>query len=42
MQPHWGLYLRAVGLVSGLLALPALAQDLGPLAELSRPNAVGS
>ena len=42
MQQHWSLYLRAFVLASGLLALPAAAQDLGPLVELSRPNAVGS
>lgn len=42
MKTQWRLYLRAFVLVSGLLALPATAQDMGPLAEISRPNAVGS
>lgn len=42
MRPHWKLYLCAFVLASGLSVLPAAAQDLGPLVELSRPNAVGS
>jgi hypothetical protein len=42
MQRHWSLYLRVVVLVSGLLALPATAQDIAPLVEISRPNVVGS
>ncbi len=28
--------------MAGLLVLPAVAQDIGPLVEISRPNAVGS
>jgi uncharacterized membrane protein len=31
MRPQWRLYLRALVLMSGLLAVPAVAQDLGPL-----------
>jgi hypothetical protein len=38
MQLPWKLYLLAFG----LLVLPAAAQDMGPLVEISRPNAVGS
>ena len=41
MPPQWRLYLRAFVFVSGLLVLPAAAQDLGPLVELSQPNPVG-
>ena len=41
---HSSLYLIAIALVSALLTLPCLAQQppVGPLIELSRPNAVGS
>jgi len=44
MHGHSSLYLIAIALVSALLTLPCLAQQLpvGPLIELSRPNAVGS
>ena len=42
MRSQWRLYLRAFVLVSGLLVLPVAAQEVGPLAELSRPNPVGS
>ena len=44
MRRHSSLYLIAIALVSALLTLPCLAQQLpvGPLIELSRPNAVGS
>ena len=42
MQRHWSRYLLGFVLVSGLLVLPAAAQDPGPLVELSQPNAVGS
>jgi BNR repeat protein len=41
MRTQLSLYLRAFVLVLGL-ALAAVAQDLGPLVELSQPNAVGS
>jgi hypothetical protein len=44
MHRHLSLYLIAIALVSALLTLPARAQQpvVGPLIELSRPNAVGS
>ena len=44
MHRHSSLYLIAIALVSALLTLPAWTQQLpvGPLIELSRPNAVGS
>lgn len=42
MQPRWSLYLLAFVLLPGLLARPAVAQKIGPLVELSRPNAVGN
>ena len=44
MHRHSSLYLIAIALVSALLTLPCLAQQLpvGPLIELSRPNAVGT
>jgi BNR repeat-like domain len=44
MHRHLILYLIAIALVSALLTLPARAQQpvVGPLIELSRPNAVGS
>ena len=44
MHRHSSLYLIAIALVSALLTLPCLAQQLpvGALIELSRPNAVGS
>ena len=44
MHRHLSLYLIAIALVSALLTLPAWAQQpvVGPLIELSRPNAVGS
>ena len=42
MQLHWSLSVLAFALVINLLASPAAAQDLGPLVELSRPNAVGT
>ena len=44
MHSHSRLYLIAIALVSALLTPPCLAQQLpvGPLIELSRPNAVGS
>jgi hypothetical protein len=42
MQRHRSLHPLAFVLVSGLLAVPAVAQDLGQLVEISRPNAVGS
>ena len=42
MQRHWSLYLLAFALLPGLLARPAVSQEVRPLVELSRPNAVGS
>ncbi len=42
MQPHWSLYLLAFALLPGLLARPAVSQEIRPLVELSRPSAVGS
>jgi hypothetical protein len=44
MHGHSILYLIAIALVSALLTLPAWAQQplIGPLIELSRPNAVGN
>ena len=42
MQSHCRLYLAAFVLGSALLASSALAQDIGPLVELSQPNAVGT
>ncbi len=44
MRQHLSLYLLAFSLPLGiaLQTLPAVAQDLGPLVEISRPNAVGS
>jgi hypothetical protein len=44
MHGHSRLHLIAIALVSALLTLPAKAQQplVGPLIELSRPNAVGS
>lgn len=42
MQRHWSLYLLAFALLPGLLARPAVSQEIRPLVELSRPNAVGS
>jgi hypothetical protein len=42
MQRHWSLYLLAFALLPGLLARRAVCQELRPLVELSRPNAVGS
>jgi hypothetical protein len=42
MQRHWSLYLLAFALLPGLLARPAISQQVRPLVELSRPNAVGS
>jgi len=44
MHRHSSLYLIAIALVSAMLTLPCLAQQLpvGPLIELSRPNAVGN
>ena len=42
MQPAWSLYLLAFALLPGLLARPAVSQEIRPLVELSRPNAVGS
>ena len=41
MRTQLSLYLRAFVLISGL-AGAALAQDIGPLVEISLPNAVGS
>lgn len=41
MRTQLSLYLRAFALISGLAAA-AVAQDIGPLVEISRPNAVGS
>lgn len=37
-----GLHLRRLVLLSGLVAFPAVAEDIGPLLAISRPNAVGS
>jgi hypothetical protein len=42
MRPQWRLYLLTIGLVLSPLSLPATTQDIGPLVEISRPNAVGS
>jgi len=42
MQRHRSLYLLAFALLPGLLARPAVSQEIRPLVELSRPNAVGS
>ena len=42
MQRHWSLYLLAFALLPGLLARPAISQQVRPLVELSRPNAVGN
>ena len=42
MQSHWSLYVCAYVLVSGMLTAAGVAQDVGPVAEISRPNAVGS
>jgi hypothetical protein len=42
MQRHWSLYLIAFAFLPGLLARPAISQQVRPLVELSRPNAVGS
>lgn len=42
MRPQWLACLRTFVLVVGLLVLPAAAQDIGPLVEVSRPNAVGT
>jgi BNR repeat protein len=39
MWRQWRVYLLAL---AGLLARPAVSQDIGPLVEISRPNAVGS
>lgn len=42
MQRHWSLYLLAFALLRGLLWRPGVSQEIRPLVELSRPNAVGS
>ena len=42
MRSHWSLHLLAFVLVLSVLKFPAAAQDIGPLVELSQPNAVGS
>jgi len=42
MQPRWSLYLLAFALLPGLLARPAVSQEIRTLIELSRPSAVGS
>ncbi len=42
MQPRWSLYLLAFALLPGLLARPAVSQEVRPPVELSRPSAVGS
>jgi hypothetical protein len=42
MQRHWSLYLPAFALLPGLLVRLAASQEVRPLVELSRPNAVGS
>ena len=42
MQRRWSLYLLAFALLPGLLARPAVSQEVRPLVELSRPSAIGS
>jgi hypothetical protein len=42
MQRHWILYPLAFASLTGLLARPAVSQEVRPLVELSRPNAVGN
>ena len=42
MQRHWTLCLYTLVLTSGFRELPAVAQNLGPLVEISRPNIVGT
>jgi len=42
MQLHRSLSLPVFAFASALLALPAVARDLGPLVEISQPNFVGN
>ncbi len=42
MPRYWSFHLLAFSLLPGLWARPAVAQKIGPLVELSRPNAVKS